>query len=194
MAVAAPEKVGQMSMDEFIRRSEQDGPFEIIDGEVVPKMPNIYAHGKLSNQLSTLINVMMQGQGVAFVEMTFVLPDSYGSSWVAGSRIPDVMFVLQERIEAYEESMPDFGDKPLILIPDIVIEVVSPTDKYSDVQAKADRYLADGVPLVWVFDPVTQTVTQHTGDGISIYRVEDTLTAEAIVPDLQIVLKDIFGS
>ncbi len=190
MAVAAPEKVGQMSMDEFIRRSEQDGPFEIIDGEVMPKMPTVWGHNDVA-RLIFMAFAPYQHIGLAYFEATFVLGES--SNWVRGSRIPDVMFILLDRIVAHREANPDWQNKPIRLIPDIVIEVVSPTDKYSDVQAKADRYLADGVPLVWVFDPQTQTVAQHTGDGISIYRVGDTLTAEAVVPDLQIVLKDIFG-
>lgn len=53
----APAVVKGMTMEEFIRRSDQEGPFELIDGEIKPKMPNVFGHGKLANHLAFLINV-----------------------------------------------------------------------------------------------------------------------------------------
>ena len=46
--------------------------------------------------------------------------------------------------------MTDWQFKPFVIVPDLCVEIVSANDNYQDVDAKVDRYLSDGVKLVWV--------------------------------------------
>jgi Uma2 family endonuclease len=185
-----------MTMEEFIRRSDQEGPFEIINGEIVSRMPTVFGHGEIANLIGTLLNQLAGDQGKAYVEVTFIYPDDYDANWVRGSRIPDVMFIRTERLDAYKTANPDWRGKPLMLVPDLVVEVVSPTDQYSDVQAKVQRYLADGVRLVWVFDPQTKTVTAYSrtqeGYRVRAFNESDTLDGGDVIAGLSINLKEIF--
>ncbi|MDX2140777.1 MAG: Uma2 family endonuclease [Chloroflexota bacterium] len=82
--------------------------------------------------------------GRVFSEATFTLPGSYSSNWVKGSRISDVMCYAGTRFEEYEAQTPNAGVRPLELIPDLVVEIISPADKYSDVNRKVEVYLKDG--------------------------------------------------
>jgi len=47
------------------------------------------------------------------------------------------------------------------IAPDLAVEVVSPHDLYSEVEAKVNDYLGAGVSLVWVVDPPTRSVRVH---------------------------------
>src|SRR5690606_2584147 len=86
------------------------------------------------------------------------------SNWVTGSRIPDVMFYVGDRLAKYKAETPDYRERPLSIVPDLVIEVVSPNDKVIELDAKIDLYLSDGVRLIWVFNPQSRKVTVHAPD------------------------------
>jgi Uma2 family endonuclease len=194
MTSAPAVKIDLMPMEEFIRRSEQEGPFELIDGEIVPKMPNVAGHSVTSKRLFRALTPLEdRGAGEVFYESTFVLTDD--PRWVRGSRIPDLMFLLKPTLEAYRAAVTDWLDKPFILIPDIVIEVVSPTDTYTDMHQRALRYLDDGVRLVWIVDPEAKTVTVHRqGSNQQTLLVGgDTLTADDLLPGFALALADLFA-
>jgi Uma2 family endonuclease len=182
-----------MTMEEFIRRFDQDGAFEIIDGEIISRMASVAGHTELIKQLfMALMRAELAGVGFVYSEATFIIADR--PDWVKGARIPDLMFVSAAKMKAYRESTPDWQIKPFILVPDLVIEVVSPTDTYSDVQGRVERYLNDGVRAVWVFDPARKAVDVHPADG-SPYTLsgDSTLEDAALLPGWSLALKDVFA-
>jgi len=153
-------KIG-MPLEEFIRLYDTEGPFELIDGERLPKMPNVAGHDETSRAAFVALFQFTKANqlGEVMMESPFVL--SYTSNWVTGSRQPDVMFYRAERINAYKEATPDYKLKPYILVPDLVVEVISPNDNLIELDEKVDRYLLDGVAAVWVIDPQRKKVFIH---------------------------------
>ncbi len=139
-------KVG-MSLDTFMARFEQQ-PFELINGEIWDVTPTKFQHSKISKRIYSRLSFYETEteNGESFFETAFVLEDS--SDWVRAARIPDVLYIQKDRLIQYEANLENSDEKPLILVPDLVIEVISPTDKYSDVSTKVDTYLADGVKLI----------------------------------------------
>lgn len=187
-------KIDALTMDEFIRRYDQEGPFELIDGEIVPKMPNISIHAKtIKRTFLALLPYEQRGLGEVFQETTFVLTDN--PEWVKGSRIPDVMFVSKARVTAFENEIPDADSKPYIFVPDLVVEVVSPTDTYSEINEKVKRYLRDGVRMVLVVDPQTREIALHTlgSSQHTILSDDDVLRAEDILPGFALKVSELFG-
>lgn len=183
-----------MTMEEYIRRFDQDGAFEIIDGEIISRMASVAGHTELIKQLfMALMRAELAGVGFVYSEATFIISDR--PDWVKGARIPDLMFVAAAKMKAYRESTADWQIKPFILVPDLVIEVVSPTDTYSDVQARVERYLNDGVRAVWVFDPARKAVDVHPTNG-SPYTLagDSTLADAALLPGWSLGLKTLFAS
>jgi Uma2 family endonuclease len=76
--------------------------------------------------------------------------------------------------------------------PDIVVEVRSPDDKTSDVDAKRNFYIWWGVKLIIIADPERRTVETYEADAISFFTERDILTSEAF-PTLSIPLHDLFA-
>lgn len=187
-----------MALDDFINDYDQQ-PFEIINGERKLRMPNVARHHLVLSRLMAALNVYLAQHkyGMVIQEATFILPDEYNSRWVKGSRTPDILFISTARWNAYTEDPSDWEDKPLMLIPDLVAEVVSPTDRYTDLYAKIKAYLQDGVQLVWVVDPQQRTVTIFTPDAaprhLDSLDGKAMLTGDELMPGFQIALSDLFA-
>lgn len=195
MTMNAPlTKIDLMLMDEFIRRSEHEGPFEFVDGEIVPKMPTTALHNKIGKRVFiALLPYEQQRLGEAFQEATFALTDN--PQWVRGSRIPDVMFVLQPKLEAFQRDIPDWEVKPYILIPDLAVEIVSPTDNYNEVVEKVERYLRDGVRVVWLINPqLRQVVVYRASSAFQETLTDDaTLREDELLPSFELSLAELFA-
>ncbi len=192
--VEAITKIG-MPLDEFIRLNDAQ-PFELINGERRPKLPTVFGHSKVIRALflALYMHVASRQLGEVYSETTFILPDDYDKDWVEGSRTPDVMFYAGDRIAKYEAEHPDHRARPLALIPDFVVEVISPTDKYSEVDEKVDAYLQDGVRLVWVLDPQRRKAVVHRPDAEHpVHLAGDALLdGGEVVPGFQIALPKLF--
>ncbi|MFZ4816376.1 MAG: Uma2 family endonuclease [Phototrophicaceae bacterium] len=190
-----PSRTG-MRLSEFMAYSSDDR-FELIDGVMIPKMATIFVHTFIANLLAELINIWAQfgGAGRAFVEATFVLADTPTSDWVTGSRIPDVAYISAERLQHYRASVPDWRTRPLMLIPDLVIEVVSPNDKYTEIIDKVNRYLQDGVKRVWVVNPEQRQVVVYRAEShtLELLTELDTLSDEALLPGFAAPLARLFA-
>lgn len=78
--------------------------------------------------------------------------------------------------------------------PDLCVEVLSPDDRASQVQQKVQDWLTFGTPLVWVVDPLTQTVTLHEPSGESrTYGRTESLPGGEILPGFELPLDKLFG-
>lgn len=72
-------------------------------------------------------------------------------------------------------------------------EVISRNDMNSDVEEKVVEYLRAGVRLVWVVDPVTESVRGHRADGmVSALRADDELTGEDVIPGFRCRVSELF--
>lgn len=186
-----------LPLAEFMALGTRDQRFELIDGEVRELTPHLAKHDRMSNRLGRKMGNFAddQGLGEVMVEATFVLPGSDDRDWVRGSRVPDIMFIAADRIAEYERTNPDWADRPLALAPDLVVEIVSPNDPYTDINAKVARYLEDGVRLVWVLDPQARTVVTHAAGSQQSTHLSgsDTLDGGAVLPGFTITVDTLFA-
>jgi Uma2 family endonuclease len=189
----ALEQVG-MAMSEFIRLYDQDGPFELIDGERRQRMPNVAGHGAIIKLLYDLLIAYEKTAGIIVQrELPYVL--SYSPNWVTGSRVPDLMIYRAERMNTYMQEVPDWRAKPYLLVPDLCVEIISPNDNYGDVDDKVARYLADGVRLIWVINPRTRTIHVYTlgSDRFQRLTTDDTLDGGDVVTGFSVGVGTVVG-
>lgn len=104
-------------------------------------------------------------------------------------RKPDVSFVRNGRLP--DEQPADGYDK---LAPDLAVEVVSPSDTVQELEEKISEYLAAGVQLVWVINPVLRTVAvHHPNRSITVLREGDELTAEEVITGFRCPVNALFA-
>jgi Uma2 family endonuclease len=181
-----------MTLDEFIAEYHKQ-PFELVNGEKRLIMPGIAKHGLMIRALFLLLynHCVAHQLGEVFQENPFV--ETYNSNWVKGSKTPDVLFFSAEKWKQYIEHEEKWQDKPFVLIPDLVIEVVSPNDVYTEIDEKVEEYLANGVNLIWIVDPQRQRVTVYHDDQYQRLTAADILTGGDVLPGLKIVLGELFN-
>jgi len=187
------ERVGLMTVEEFVRLYDKEGPFELVNGERIALSPNVSEHGVITMQLvSALLDYQKTThRSQVFTEMPFVLVEE--SDWVKGSRVPDLMVFLEDRLSAHKAATPDWGQKPFLLVPDIAVEIISPNDLYGDVDDKVKGYLDDGVRNVWVINPRRKNVTIYRPGRFEILTGEDTLRGGEILPGFSLALAELFA-
>ena len=77
---------------------------------------------------------------------------------------------------------------------DLVVEVVSPGDRYARIQKKVTEYLEKGVRLIWVVDPEDQSVaTFREGEKTKILSENEALTGEDVLPGFTCQIADLFA-
>jgi Uma2 family endonuclease len=129
------------------------------------------------------------------MEATFILPERDAPDWVRGSRTPDLLFFAAERIARYLATFPDWQGKPYTIVPDLVVEVVSPNDSADQVTEKVDLYLADGVREIWVVYPAAGTIMIYAPDSetVRLLRRDSMLGDSDVLPGFQLPLHDLFS-
>lgn len=102
---------------------------------------------------------------------------------------PDLLFVFSAHQQIITE-------RAIEGVPDLVVEIVSPTTSRTDRVTKAQVYARHGVPAYWIVDPDRENIEIYLLEG-AIFQLKVTLQADtrAIAPpfkELEIAAKDVF--
>ena len=102
---------------------------------------------------------------------------------------PDVAFIARDRIPV--------GGLPVRFwtgAPDLAVEVLSPSDRRSEVNRKIARYLRLGVKQVWFVEPTARRITVHKPEKTPVVLLEaDTLDGGDLLPGFQYQLSRLFN-
>lgn len=155
--------------------------FELIDGEIVEKMPS-QLHAYIVALLSSyLINYLQQNPlGWALVEARYQLPGDAHNAY-----IPDLSFVRSAGRTLIEEG-------PAPYMPDLAIEVQSPGQSDKFMSDKADYYLAHGSRMVWLVYPQKRLVESLTADSRHLLTQADMLAGGDVLPGFEVAVQAIF--
>lgn len=184
-----------MSLEDYLREANEK-PFEIINGERIYKMPPKSLHMWILRAVFRLLDafVTQHNLGEVFSEGTYIVPENYDSEWVTGSRAPDIMFYTRPRIDNYFREHPDWQSTPMLIVPDLVIEILSPNDTFSLIDEKVSYDLANGVKVVWLIDPNRRKAWVYTPDGDSpvVFGADSILREETLLPNFALELAKIW--
>lgn len=164
---------------------EEPGRYDLIRGELRSVAPAGKEHGDTEMNLLLELGSYVREQGLGRVypgDTGFVL--SRDANTLLS---PDVAFVRSDRLpRGYHPGFFPFS-------PDFAVEILSPSDRSSEVTEKVMEYLAAGTSLVWVVDPRLRILTAHTPDrGARMYSESDSIDCGDVIPGFQIRVSDIF--
>jgi Uma2 family endonuclease len=173
-----------VTADELLRIPDDDFVYELVDGEIRKRSPAGFEHGHIAMLLGASLSAHVRAHRLGKVtaaETGFLIrrnPDTV--------RAPDAAFVKQERLVDSPGYFPG--------APDLAIEVISPNDTYSDVNAKVNDWLRAGVRMVIVVDPSKKNATVHQSLTEAIrLALDDTLDGGEVVSGWKLALRELFG-
>ena len=173
-----------MTAQELLNMPDDGFRYELVRGELRKMPPAGHDHGGIAAFITIQLGKhVMEGRlGKVYVAETgFQLESDQ-------VRAPDAAFVRRERAEA-ARGTPGFFPGP----PDVAVEVISPTDRYTEVEEKVADYLDAGTLAVIVVDPRRRTVKVHRSPADTVLLTEaDVLQVDDAIPGWQIPISDIF--
>ncbi len=162
---------------------------EIVDGRPVEKP----LMGAATDHLMVCLIMSMARAGLSNQGLFFGSTSGYQifADNPRRVRIPDLSFIRKGRLP---------GNKPprrgyLKIVPDLVVEFVSPNDNAENVEIRLNDFLTAGVPLAWMVYPATRHVyVDHQGTPALRLGPGDTLDGEDVLPGFACPVSELFAS
>ena len=141
----------QVAPGEYISMSFDGTDREYVRGEIVERSMPDYPHGKTQLELGLRFRGLRDSHRLFVCSETRMrlAPDLY--------RIPDVAVFAGSKPDERVPSHP----------PLVVIEIISPDDRYSEVLEKLAEYQQWGVPHIWVVDPHRRTLAVYDAGALA---------------------------
>lgn len=174
---------------EFAHQAENENVrFELIEGELIRIPPPGFEHGDLVIEIAYCLKdfVKKRDLGRVTAETGYHPPDTRHTLLS-----PDVAFLSHARSPKAQRS------KYVPNMPELAVEVMSPSDTLKALRAKAARYLDYGAEIVWIVSPAEQGVevcrAGLAGDMNTEFIGRDgTLQGDHVLPGFALDLREIF--
>jgi Uma2 family endonuclease len=173
-------------VDEIAALPSDQFRYDLIQGELYRMSPASARHGEIAMEIAWHIKTFVTEHqlGTVYAAETGFLLGRDPDTLLA----PDVAFVRGDRLPE-----PARQQGFLALAPDLVVEVVSPSDTSRYVSDKVLTYLDAGCQLVWVVEPERRTVTVWTPDRAArVIMAQERLEGGNVLPGFGLNLADIF--
>ena len=147
---AAPAAGHRLTVDQpdHIHLPGENDQLELIDGEVYVNPAPRLSHNDIVGELVHRVDGWVRRKRLG---RCYFAP---ADVWLSASDVvqPDFLFVPADRAAAMSDLRVD-------ALPDLVVEVLSPSTRERDLGAKRDLYERVGVREYWVVEPESSTVT-----------------------------------
>lgn len=188
MATISTRPVTAEEFAAFVERPENAGRFfELDEGEIIESPPPKPPHGFVSINVGAILwnYCRRRGRGYVFSNDTGVLlgrdPDTI--------RGPDIMLYDDDAKADDIVSDSSYLETPPVL----AVEILSPSNRYSQIVRKVNQYLTAGVQIVWVIDPPVREVTAYrAGSEPEFIAADDELSGGDALPGLAIKVAELF--
>lgn len=156
------------------------GPCELIDGRIVFMSPAGDEHAILESNLGfelrqQRLGRVMTGEVGIYIRRN---PDR-----VRGA---DIVFISYTKL-------PKPTGKFLEVAPELVIEIMSPHDRWQEVRQKLEDYFSVGVEQVWVVEPGNRKVlVYHSSTDLQEFGEGDVLAGQGILEGFALEISALF--
>jgi len=161
------------------------GRCELIDGRIVRMNPTGLQHGDIVIALGSALRDFVRKRQLGRVVGGEV--GIYTRREPDRIRGADIAFVSRQRL----------ADKPakgfLQVAPELVVEVISPNDRWQGIRDKLEEYLAIGVQRVWIVEPENRVVLVYRSvTEMSRLGESDVLSGEGVLENFSLPLSELF--
>jgi Uma2 family endonuclease len=162
--------------------------YELANGELATMPFEGGQHGRITAIIGFILkrHVKENQLGVVYAAETGFLLTRDPDTVLA----PDVAFVSRSRVDGIEDEV-----KFIPFAPDLAIEVLSPSDRFTRTEKKAFAWIEHDTKLVLLVDPESKRVHSiRSKRSIVVHELEETIDCSDAVSGWQLKIREVFGS
>lgn len=184
MAVAFAPSRDKLITGEDLLAMGDIGPCELIDGRIVHMTPTGDEHGTIEFNLGRELSAFVRTNNLGRV--------TGGEVGIYIRRRPDRIRAADIAfISAKHSARPAKGF--LEVVPDLVVEIMSPDDRWQAMRDKLADYFSIGVERVWVVEPQNRKVLVFSSTtAVEELDEDDTLRGEGVLEGFAMAVGDLF--
>jgi Uma2 family endonuclease len=175
-----------MTAEEFLRLPPDSRPRELVRGRVVYMNVPAPRHGQICGQVYYLLRRYLEDHPLGHAVCN--------DSGVRTQQSPDTVRGVDVAFFSYNRVPP--GPLPqgyLPVVPELIFEVRSPTDRRGAILTKVGEYLEAGVRIVCVLDQMTERCHIYRSDeDVQVLTAEQELLLSDVLPEFRIVVRRFF--
>jgi len=183
MSVSAP--TGLVTAEQFAEMSF-DGPVELVRGEIVEMTRPDQSHGNVCSEIAFAIT--------AWAKKTNSGRVTTNDSGILTERDPDTL--RGAYVAFFHISQLPGGKLPrgkTEIIPVLCVEVLSPSNTWTEMRRKIEEYLTVGVREVWIVDAEARTVETFRSDAPSVLLHESQLLISRELSEFSVPVSELFA-
>lgn len=189
MAVTAPPL---LTYEDYLAEGEVFKRYDIVDGVRIFTAPTRRHQRMLGNTARALDDY---GAATRRGETIIAPSDVLITRVPLRTRQPDVLFISHARLA---QCGSDTDAAPLVVGPELVVEILSPNESARVRAAKIQDYCRVGVDECWIVSPTADTVevlrlTAAGPERVAVYGVREAVRS-AVFPDLTVSVAEVFAS
>jgi Uma2 family endonuclease len=169
-------------LQQKLQEDEQDYQIELQEGNLLVMGPSDIKSSEIGAQLIFLLKLWVNPRKIGRIFNSsggFIMPNS-------DLRAPDVSFVAAQRLK---RTVRDFGQ----LVPDLVVEIKSKTDRISKLEDKVKLFLELGARIGILINPDDLTVSVYRPNGdIEVLTGNDKLTIAELFPGWEVAISELW--
>ncbi len=161
------------------------GPTELRKGRLIKMNPTGYLHGIIELKIGACLSDFVQQHNLGHVLTGEV--GLYTARNPDSVRAADVAYISHARMARVQS--PSYLD----VAPELIVEIMSPEDRWSAVMEKLDEYFAAGVQAVWIAEPKSRSVYVYRAlDDVQHFTEEATLPGGDVLPGFEAAVSEFF--
>ncbi len=179
---------------EQLQSQNRDWRMELVEGNIIVMGPSDYESDEIGSRLLTFLNIWvmprklgrMTGSSAGFILPSIETDETMGDPEKRNLRAPDVSFVRAERLKKTQR---DFVQ----LVPDLMVEVKSKSDRLKPLEEKIKLFLKLGSTVGILIDPDKLSVTVYRPNlEPVILKDNDKLTVPELLPGWELAITELW--
>ena len=177
-----------LTADDLLAMPEDGKKYELVRGELIEMPPPGFMHGLVVRRIGQRFGNFVDEHSLGFVVTSEV--------GIYSERDPDTVIAPDCAVISLERIPTPFPTRGYIfgVVPDLVVEVISPGYSTTAAEARAQMWLDAGARLALVAYIATEEMVAHSDDGaVRRFGIGDTLTCEPVLPGFDCQVAEIFA-
>jgi Uma2 family endonuclease len=163
---------------------EEDKRYELDEGELIEMTRPAYRHNEVLKNLQFSLETYLRQSRVGVL----LISENLFALSALTRRAPDAAIILGDRRAELRNA------KVIHIIPEIVIEVLSPSERPAGIHRKLKQYFAAGVKEAWLIDPEAREAEIWTGLTLPEHAfTEADVLVSALLPGFALPLAELFA-